>query len=399
MDSTGRPLTADITLAWFPLVPRPRPPTLPLEARVRQLRELAAQPGDGDGRITRAAEVCNKAALIASDCGLPDLARTLCWRQHKVFDQARPLPASAVKLALQPVLNLPRQLIREGDGDGAYAMLEALYRAARDRTDAVIGGRSVSLRDLTCTPGDHKTICTLVWAALLADGTRALVLAGRWREAAERVAARRGVGVRLLDGRQVTILALAQDGQAERAAALIEHAAIAEPWEQAVQSLLRVFCQRAAGAGAGQHVAAMLTAVLTLLEQPDPSTTVFRTRAGMTALGLASIHGDPQLSQLRAELIATAAGDACAARDVLARPLLRPAMTASEHRDLAGLACASGLGAGAIPEPLYGDLMAAVSLAEDRLRTLLDRDVALSRSSRSDRPRRAAYPVIPLDVS
>ncbi|MGQ0775692.1 MAG: hypothetical protein ACT4NY_14945 [Pseudonocardiales bacterium] len=126
MDSIGRQLTAGSALAWFPLVQRPRPPGLPLEVHVRQLRELTAQPDDGD-RITRAAEVCNNAALIASDCGLPELARALCWRQHKVFDQARPLPASATKLALQPVLNLPRQLIREGDNDGAYAILQALY--------------------------------------------------------------------------------------------------------------------------------------------------------------------------------------------------------------------------------------------------------------------------------
>jgi hypothetical protein len=225
MGNTGRQLTAGTALAWFPLVQRPRPPGLPLEARIRQLRELAARPGDGDGdgdgRIIRAAEVCNKAALIASDCGLPELARALCWRQHEVFDHARPLPASAAALALQPLLNLPRQLIREGDGHGAYAMLQALYHAARDRTDAVIDGRSVNLHNVTCAPDDHKTICTRVWAALLADGTRALTQAGRWREAAEHAATHRGVGLRLLDGRQVIILALAQNGQADQAAALV----------------------------------------------------------------------------------------------------------------------------------------------------------------------------------
>ncbi|MGH3933742.1 MAG: hypothetical protein ACRDS1_01950 [Pseudonocardiaceae bacterium] len=361
---------------------RPRPPGLPLEARVRQLRELAAQPGDGD-RITRAAEVCNKAALIASDCGLPELARALCWRQHEVFDQARPLRASAAKLALQPVLNLPRQLIREGDNDGAYAMLQALYHAARDRTDAVIDGQSVNLRNVTCAPDDHKTICTLVWAALLGDGARALAQAGRWREAAERAAAHRGVGVRLLDGRQVTILALAQNGQADQAAALVEQSTTTEPWEQAVQSLLRIHCQRAAGADVERHVAAMLTTVLTLLQQPDPSTAVFRTRVGVIALDLANIHGAPQLSQLHAALIATAYSDTYAARDALAHPLPRQAMTAGQHRDLAELTHASGLDSGTIPEPLYGDLMAAVSSAEDQLRVLLIRDVALSQSLRA----------------
>ncbi|MGH3931829.1 MAG: hypothetical protein ACRDTF_17850 [Pseudonocardiaceae bacterium] len=186
--------------------------------------------------------------------------------------------------------------------------------------------------------------------------------------------------MRLLDGRQVTILALAQNGQADQAAALVEQSATTEPWEQAVQSLLRIHCRRAAGADVERHVAAMLTTVLTLLQQPDPSTAVFRTRVGVIALDLATIHGAPQLSQLRAALITTAYSDTYAARDALAHPLPRQAMTAGQHRDLAELAHASGLDSGTIPEPLYGDLMAAVSSAEDQLRVLLDRNIALSQS-------------------
>jgi hypothetical protein len=147
-----------------------------------------------------------------------------------------------------------------------------------------------------------------------------------------------------------------------------------------VQSLLRTHCQRAAGADAERHVAAMLTTVLTLLQQPDPSTAIFRTRVGMTALDLANTHRHPQLPQLFAALIATAHSDTYATRDALAHPLLRQAMTAGQHRDLAELAHTSGLDIGTIPEPLCGDLMAAVSSAENHLRVLLDRDRALNRS-------------------
>lgn len=102
-------------LTWFPLVLRPRPPGLPLEARIAELTGLA-RPADGTAhqRVSRAAEVLNKAALIASDCGMPGLARALCHRQHELFDRARPLPPWAAQLALQPILNIPRQLIREG---------------------------------------------------------------------------------------------------------------------------------------------------------------------------------------------------------------------------------------------------------------------------------------------
>ncbi|WP_433464095.1 hypothetical protein [Spirillospora sp. CA-128828] len=369
------------TLSWFPLVPRPRPPGLPLATRIDQLRDLADQPGIGSliEQLTQAAEICNKSALIASDCGLPDLARSLCWSQHQLFDHARPLPASAAKLALQPLLNIPRQLIREGDGDGAHAMLEALFHTARHRIDTVINGRTVSLRNLTCAPDDHKTVCTLVWAALLADGTRALAQAGRWKQAAERSAAHRGVGSRLLDGRQITILAQLQNGQVDEATTLVEQSTVPEPWERAVQSLLRVLCQRAAGAHAEADTEAMLTAVLTLMKQPDPATTVFRNRLGLAAVDLADACGTPRQSQLRHTLIDAAQHDAYAARDTLAHPLIHPVITAAQRRDLTDLIHASGLDTGTIPQPLLSDLAAAVSAAEHRLRTLLE-------GSQRDRP-------------
>lgn len=358
---------------WFPLVQRSRPPCRPLTDRVDELLQLVAKMGAGEphDQLTRAAEVWNKAALIASDCGLPNLARTLCWDQHAIFDQARPLPASAAQLALQPLLNLPRQLIRERDGDGAYAMLETLYRAARDRTDALIDGRTVSLRNVTSAPDDHKTVSMLVWAALLADGTRALAAAGRWREAADRAAAHRGVGARLLDGRQVSILALAADGRAEEAAELVNRSSTAECWEHAVESLMRVLCQRAAGANPGQAVTAMLTAVLDLLQQDDPSTVVFRTRVAMTALDLTNNPDDLRLCQVRTELIAAAHRDAYAARDALAHPALRPTMTASQHLALTRLTHDSGLDVGAIPKLLCEDFSGAVAQAGRKLRELL----------------------------
>ena len=70
-------------LAWFPLVQRPRPPGLPLQARIAELAALAARTGQGtrQEQATSAARVLNKAALIASDCGVPALARDLCRRQ------------------------------------------------------------------------------------------------------------------------------------------------------------------------------------------------------------------------------------------------------------------------------------------------------------------------------
>ncbi|MEU5900312.1 hypothetical protein [Streptomyces venezuelae] len=359
--------------AWFPLIQRPRPPALPLTTRISQLTDLAAQPATGDlhQQATRAAEVCNKAALIASDCAVPDLARDLCWSQYEVFDQARPLPPWAVKLALQPVLNIARQHIREGDGNRAYAMLDTLLRAARTRTCAEITGRTVNLHTLTGSADEHKTLCTLVWAALLADGTRALTQAGRWREAAEAAAAHRGVGVRLLDGRQITILALAHDGQHDEATTLVESSQPAEPWEEAVQSLLRASCRDFADAVPAPHLEDMLTAALALQQLAAPSTTVFRTRVGITALALAASHTSQRIRPLHAGILTMAHADAYAARDALAHPQIQRAMTTGQRRTLTSLVRNAGLDAGTIPAPLRSELTRAAASAEDRLRLCL----------------------------
>jgi hypothetical protein len=335
---------------------------------------------DDHTRMTRAGEVFNKAALIASDCGATDLARHLCWRQHDVFDAARPLSAQAAKLALQPILNIPRQLIREGDGATAYQMLDQLYRAARNRADAQLAGRWISLRDLTCAPDDHRTVCTLLWAALLADGARALALAGRWQDAAEHAAALRGIGTRLLDGRQVTILSLVDRGEHDRAAAMVENSVLAQPWEQAVASLLRVYCQGGAARDTEQDTAAMLDHALGLVEQAEPSTAVFRTRVGITALDLADECSPVQVPRLRTAIIAAASADAYAAREALAHPVLRPAMTTGQEQALAALVEASGLGQVTIPQSQMDGLMASVTLAEHQLRAQLDRPRSPPRS-------------------
>lgn len=367
----------DRFLTWFPLIQRHRPPALPLTTRIDQLTDLAAHPATGDlhQQATRAAEVCNKAALIASDCAVADFARALCWSQYDVFDQAQPVPAWAVKLALQPILNIARQLIREGDGSSAYNLLDTLFRAARARTPAEITGRTVNLHTLTNSPEEQKTLCTVLWAALLADGTRALTQAGRWREAAEAAAAHRGVGARLLDGRQITILALDQDGLHEEASALVEGSRPAEPWEEAVQNLLRVLCHEDAGSIPAAHVEDMLTAALALQQQPVPGTTVFRTRVSITALTLAADRTSEQTPALHTGILAAAHTDGYAARDALAHPQLSRTMTANQRRALTSVVHAAGLDTQAVPEPERRDLLRAVTSAHDHLRLCLERTV------------------------
>jgi hypothetical protein len=363
------------SLSWFPLVPRARPPCRPLRLRVTELAAGAddIERGTQQERVTRAAEVLNKAALIASDCGIPALARELCQRQYDLFARSAPLPGWAVQLALQPVLNIPRQLIRDGHPDDAHALLQALHHAALGRTACAIDGMSVDFGTLTTAADGHREVGMLTWTALLADGTRALAQAGRWAEAAERATAHRGTGIRLLDGRQALILALLTSGHPSEAAAATEESEPAHPWEHAVRAILRVLCQRADGDAPEPATVTMLTVACTLVQALDPATVAARARIGLVALDLAG-PGDAVLaSALRDALIASATTDGYAARDLLASPSMSNAITSTQRLELEALVRTCGLDAGTIPRHLCSQLTDVTDRAVCTL-TLLRRD-------------------------
>jgi hypothetical protein len=356
--------TVSMDLSWFPLVPRPRPPCRPLQERVAELSCLAAgiEHGTCQQRATCAAEVLNKAALIASDCGVPDVARELCRRQYELFAQSAPLPTWAVRLALQPVLNIPRQLIREGRADDAHAMLGALHRAAVNQAVATVDGIHIDFGALTTTDG-HREARTLTWTALLADGTRALARAGRWAEAAERATALRGTGARLLDGRQAAVLALLTSGHLSEAVATTERSQPAQPWEYTVQAVLRVLCQHAAGDTLVPAATAMLTAACALVQAQDPATVAARARIGMVAFDLADSAEPVRTSALRDAVIASGNADGYAARDLLVSPSMSKAITSAQRLELEALVRLCGLSAGVISCHLHSQLTDAADRA------------------------------------
>jgi hypothetical protein len=229
----------------IPLVRRPKSPGAPLAMRIAELTALTVEPNGADHhqRVARASKVLNLAALIASDVGLPDLAAELCWRQHRIFADAGSLNQDIAVMALMPVVNIARLLIREGDGKGAFEVLQQLYRAAGRRGKTVIGDHDVDLSPLIRTDAEHRKICTELWVTLLIDGARALARDGCWTEAAETMAAHRGIGNRLLDGRQILIMSLMEQGLTQQATAMIESSVPAEPWENTVAAILRIYCR------------------------------------------------------------------------------------------------------------------------------------------------------------
>ena len=343
----------------FPLVARPRPACPPLADRVREISDLA-HAAERDSKVNSATVALNRAALIASDCGMPDLARALCWRHTEVFLRAQPLGGQEARYALEPLVNLARLRIRDGDGDGAYLLLDSLNEAVRSKSEAVIDGRTVSFHHLTNSTADHRQVCQWLWTVLLGDGARALATAGRWDRARAHAERHHGVGQRLFDGRQVEVLGRCLVGQPTAALEFLNNSTLSEDWERPVAACLAVLCLTAAGDCPVDPIETMVEYYLALDTAPELA--VFRARLGLAVLDL-SPH--PQQTEAFRRLIheATAYSDGYVARDVLAHPACRKQMNQDELCRLTATVVSAGLGTGNIPAPLEKCLADAVTVS------------------------------------
>jgi hypothetical protein len=358
--------------ARIPLVCTHRPPGAPLSERINYLSAQASQPGGASHRdqVARAAGTLNFAALIASDTGLPGLATALCWKQHEIFASAGTVPPDTAVIALMPLVNIARQQARQGDGHAAFRTLSELYHAARQRGTATIDGHHVNLAPLTHGPA-HKQACTELWAVLLTDGARALARDGHWTHAAQTMAAHHGIGTRLLDGRQIQVMALLEQGDHPKAAAMIDATISAEPWEEAVAAILRAHCQHQATPATSGEPSDAIAKTTELIRQAQPTTAAFCSRAGLTALDLATNRPEADTTPLHDAITKLAATDAYAARNALGHSLTRARMTCQQERQLTNVVTLAGLGPGRLSHAYMNALTTAVSQAEEHLRALL----------------------------
>jgi len=345
----------------FPLVARTRPACVPLTERVAGLCERAREAAHTSD-LTEAAAVYNQAALLASDCGLPDLARQWCHRQVNVYLRARPLGVQVARLALEPITNLARLYIREGQGERAFDLMDTLFTAVSARDDASVDGIGIPA-DLTDSPETHQQIRAWLWAVLLATGGRALAVAGRWAEARDRLKDYKGIGRRMLDGRQVAVIAHAVAGDTDNALALLAHTTPGEPWENAVTACLTIRCHE------GRDIPD-LDAHLAQYHRLDPSAaglTVFHTRLGLSFIdSLGAVH-EPRVRRIATDLInrTITARDGYAARDVLGHHGCRELLTGHEARELTELVDSCALGCGALPDAHLADIATALVSAEN----------------------------------
>jgi hypothetical protein len=370
----------------FPLVPRPRPPCSPLTTRTRRISDLAATAAR-DQDLAAASAAFNQAALLASDCGLPDLARQWCRRHTWTYLRYCPLDAQSARYALEPLVNLARLHIRDGNGDTAYTLLDTLCKAIRDRTGIAIDGIPVLVPELTRTTDDLAEVRKWLWTVHLADSPRALISAGRWNDAFSHLARHHGIGQRMLDGRQVAVIASYLAGDTAGAHAILAGTVTAEPWEDLVRQCLSALCAPGQPPTAAQRTAA-LDACRHLGDEPELA--LFVTRLGLTIIDTAGGSSETHVSVTARELIARVISwqDGYAARDLLAHEEIRAFFTADEETELARITSLCALGANCLPAHVQDQLTAALNIAETIIGNCCEH-------SRLDQYRRATHTTVP----
>lgn len=353
----------------FPLIARFRPACLPLPDRVRSLSEIAEKAA-AESNPGLASTVFNQAALLASDLGLPDLARSMCHRHAAAYMRACPLPATSAIRGLEPLVNLARLQIRAGRTDDGRQQLLDLYEAVGTATAVSFEGIHVPA-DLTSAVDDQREVRAWLWRVVLADGTRTLTTTGRWDDALAHIERHRGVGARMLDGRQVAVIAALTTGQTSRAQELLAATAPGEPWEQTVTACLALLCHRDTHQQVSDSLAPLLHDYLHY--EGKPGTTVFDVRLGLTILDAAGSTERPEAELLADDLVrrTTQSRDGCAAREILAHPLLDVLGKAPQRHQCEDLLRSSALGSGVLPDILYRDLATALDTGEMVLNRLL----------------------------
>jgi hypothetical protein len=154
-----RPTIGTLAAARLPPVPRPKPACRALSDRVHRVRTQAGTARRASSEaLVKACEALNLAALIYSDCGMPDTARDLCLRQFTAFTGAGPFDADTTKLALQPLINLGRLHTRAGDGVTAYEIHQQMFTATASGTAVQIAHQTLDIGALVRPGTDHHSV-------------------------------------------------------------------------------------------------------------------------------------------------------------------------------------------------------------------------------------------------
>ncbi|MER5301323.1 hypothetical protein ABT039_17875 [Streptomyces lasiicapitis] len=355
--------------ARLPLVCRSHLHYSSLKARFEEISACAAKSARADApvrdRINAACATWNLAALIASDCGLPDYAEDLCLRQLGLFRRAWPITGDTAIAALQPLINLIRLTARTGQKSTAFDELTALHHAVHHGGAVTTRDHTIDLTGFT-DAATRQHIRPWLRFVMLDDGTRLLASTAQWSRAAAHATSYDDTYDRLTEARQTrTITALADDAP-DQAAYLIDSATITHPWEAAVAALLRYLISDVAGSVLPSSYPALTTIVQNVFDAAPGHTRMFRTRLALAVIELA-----PPGSTVQNDLHHTVARDAIRAEDsYAAREILRHSLAApgTPHRaQLEDAVRRAGLGAGRLPECAAQLVTDATRVAGDSL--------------------------------
>jgi hypothetical protein len=320
---------------------------------VNELTDLAhAAVTQGDP--IKAAAVHNQAALIASDTGIPDLARTWCHRHARLHLAHTPLDCPAARRALEPLVNLARLRIRAGHGEAAYRLLTRLYTAVTTHTDTTIDGTDLPAA-LTATEEDHQEVCQWLWSITLADTARALTSAGRWNDALTHMRDHHGIGHRLLDGRQIAIIAALTTDHPDHALALLDDCTPIDAWEHAISGC---FALHSGSDPAAAHLTQHYEQV-----PLRPEIAVFRTRLGLAILD--AEHTDHlSIDAFTAQLIQRTLDtcDGYAVQDLISEPRCTAHMTSKQTAAADAFVEDCRLGSGRLPAIAHDALIKALDM-------------------------------------
>jgi hypothetical protein len=364
----------ELARRWFPLVPRAKPRCEPLTGRIARVRDLVEQARqDTSDSLSCAAQAHSLAALILSDCAMPTQARELCRRQARLFADAGPFDLPTAKLALQPIINLGRLLTRDGNGSAAHQHFQTLFQAAQAGTDTEIGGLPARFGSLTRHAEEQREIIRWLWTILLSDGTRALTSAGRWSDAATQAQQHNGVGQRLIDGRQILVLAHCANRDYTAASRIIKSSAAPTAWEQAVAACLDGMCRTWSSQPDEDGPAPTISGYLTATPADEP--VLFRVRLGLSAACTCSQIRTTQQTKIARIIVREAldSADAYPAHELITHPagLTRiPPHHAQELRDVVQKA---GLGAETLPSRIIANLMMSARASEAEIASTLRR--------------------------
>ncbi|WP_217556816.1 hypothetical protein [Streptomyces sp. GbtcB6] len=368
----------------FPLVSRPHLVYPSFAARIDEVRscgEKSVQDGPLRDRINRACATWNLSALIASDCGLTELATDLCLRQLRLFQTAWPVSGDTAIASLQPIVNLVRLTARTGNPQAAYQQLMSVHRAAHDGGTVTVHGQAIDLTSIT-TKATLERIQPWLNDLLLDDGTRLLVATDQWQEAAEHATAYDQEPERLYGSRQARVVASLLADALDTANALIGKATITEPWEEAVAQILRHYADRLAGRATAKGFAAAALAVRDALEPAPPHLRMFRVRLVLAVIDLVPEGCEALVRPLYDAIVSdtTQACDAYAAHAILRNPVL----PASERscRELEAIVYDGGLGRGTLQASVLSTMMRAVSTAGESLVQCLTEEGGVSPDAR-----------------